>query len=233
MRHKLALALLAAGAAVPATAATRDFPVGGFDRIASAGPFDVKVHVGGAPGVRAEGPQEVLDRLKIEVRNGRLWIGTKPGSWSFGGWHWFGHQQKTVINVVAPTLSGASISGPGDMWIDHARARTFDASIAGPGDMKIGMLETVDAHFEISGPGNITVAGHASRSQMEVSGPGDIHAKDFVSLELGVNVSGPGGITTHAVHSASGNVSGPGDVHIGGTTNCSIRKSGPGTVRCG
>lgn len=232
MRHALiATALLATVAAMPAAAATRDFPVGAFDRVSSAGPFDVKVHVGGAPGARANGPQDVLDQMTVEVRDGVLRIGNKPG-WSIG-WKWFGHHEKTVVDVTAPALSGASISGPGDMWIDHTRTKNFDASISGPGDMKIGMLETVDASFHVSGPGDITVAGHASRSDMHVSGPGDIHGKDFVSLDLNVSVSGPGGIDTHAVHSASGNVSGPGDVRIGGTTNCSIRKSGPGSVKCG
>ena len=162
MRAFLAFALLA-GAAVPATAATRHFPIGGFDRVESAGPFDVRVHVGGAPSVRADGPSETLDRLKIEVRGGTLWIGSKPGSWTTG-WNWFGHREKTVVNVVAPALNGVSISGPGDMDVDHARSRSFDVSISGPGDLKLHMLEAVNAHFSISGPGGVTVAGHASRS---------------------------------------------------------------------
>lgn len=231
MRTFLTFALLA-GAAMPASAATRTFPVGGFDRVENAGPFDVRVHVGGAPSARADGPQEVLDRLKIEVRGGTLWIGTKPGSWT-SGWSWFGHHDKTVIDVVAPALKGVAVSGPGDLAVDHARAQTFDATVSGPGDIKIGFLETVDAHFEVSGPGTITVAGHASRSNMSVSGPGDIHGKDFISLDLNVDVGGPGGITTAAVHNANGSVSGPGDVHISGHPRCSISKSGPGTVRCG
>ncbi|NIJ09516.1 hypothetical protein FHS31_003149 [Sphingomonas vulcanisoli] len=231
MRAFLTLALLA-GAAMPAAAATRTFPIGGFDRVESAGPFDVRVHVGGAPSARADGPQEVLDRLKVEVRNGTLWIGTKPGNWSFG-WHWFGHTGRTVIDVVAPALTGSSVSGPGNMSVDHVRARAFEASVSGPGDLRIGMLETVEAHLSVGGPGTITLAGHASRSRMNVSGPGNIHGKDFVSLDLDLNVSGPGGITTNAAHNATGNVSGPGDVDIAGHPRCSIEKSGPGSVRCG
>ena len=233
MRQTVIAIVLFAGLAMPAAAATRGFPVGGFDRVRTTGPFDVRVHVGGAPAVRADGPQEVLDRLRIEVRGGELVIGTTPGSW-MSGWHWgWGKQGRTVISVVAPALVGASLSGPGNLDVDRTRARSFEASLSGPGNLTIGALEAGDATFTLSGPGDLTVSGRAARARMTLSGPGDIRAQGFTARDLTVMLSGPGDITTNAIRSADGRLSGPGDVTIGGHPRCTISKSGPGDVRCG
>ena len=58
--------------------AAKSFPVATFDRVALDGPDDVVV-TRGAPSVRAEGTDEVLGKLKIEVIDGQLHVGRLPG----------------------------------------------------------------------------------------------------------------------------------------------------------
>src|SRR3954465_12068359 len=94
--------ILAATACAPSLAATRTFPVGAFDRVANSAPVDVRVHVGPAPSARANGPQQVLDRLVVEIRGGELIVRTLPGSW-FSGWRNAG---RTFVDVTVPALNG-------------------------------------------------------------------------------------------------------------------------------
>nr|MDP8993858.1 DUF2807 domain-containing protein [Pseudomonadota bacterium] len=87
----------------------RDFRVGAFESVSLGGSHEVNVAVGGAPSVRAEGPQELLDRLEIEVRDGDLRIGSRGGHGSF-----FRHGRVTV-HVTVPSLSSAQVGGSGSM----------------------------------------------------------------------------------------------------------------------
>ena len=225
----IALLPLALAACTSASAATRGFPVGGFDRIRSSVPFDVRVHTGSAPSVVAEGPQEALDRLKIEVRGGELVIGTTPGGW-FSGWH-LGHG-RAVITVGAPAISAAALSGPGNLDIDRVQGRSFAASVSGPGDMGIGQLETGHADLSLSGRGDLTVAGRAGSARMAVSGPGDIRAAKLMLRDASITVSGPGDVSAYATGTADVTLSGPGDVTVTGGARCSVTKHGPGDVTC-
>ena len=218
-------------AAAPSLAATRGFPVGGFDRIRSTVPFDVRVHTGAAPGVRAQGPQEALDKLAVSVRGGELVIGTVRGNW-MSSWHWT-RGERVTIDVTVPMISGAALSGPGDLTIDQVRARSFDASLSGPGNLTIGQLDAGHAELRLAGPGDLTISGRAGSANVMLAGPGDVRAGKLTVQDISVQLSGPGDIVANATRSATGHVSGPGDVRIGGHPRCTITKSGPGDVICG
>jgi len=219
---------LAATACSPSHAATRAFPVGGFDRIANTAPVDVRVHVGAAPSARANGPQDVLDRLVIEVRGGELVVRTTPGRW-FGGW---GSHGRTLVEVTVPALNGASLSGPGNLTIDRVRARAFTARLSGPGNLSVGSVEAGSVDISLTGPGDLTLAGHAATGRLGLSGPGDIRAAGLTLRDADISLSGPGDLALSATRLARGRLSGPGDITITGGARCAISKSGPGDVHC-
>lgn len=231
MRLLFAAALLAT-AASPVLADTRGFSVAGFDRVRSSGPFDVRIHTGQRPGVHADGPKEMLDRLRIEVRGGELQIGTQPGHW-FSGWTNWGKRQRTVIDVAVPMVLAVALAGPGDITVDRVRARNFSGELSGPGNLTIGTIETGRLDLSLSGPGDITASGRAAQARIALSGPGDVRARGLTVGDLDVSLSGPGDIAVTALHTATGHVSGPGDVTVAGGAHCSISKSGPGDVHCG
>lgn len=229
MRTLLAttLAMTALVACAPSSAATRSFAIGGFDRVRSSVPYDVQVRTGGQPGVRATGPQDVLDRLDIRVDGGELVIGSRPGSWFASS-----HGARTVIEVSAPAVAGATLSGPGDMTIDRVRARTFTARLSGPGNLSVGALEAGHADLQLSGPGDMTLAGRAETVRIALSGPGDVRAGKLSVRDADLQLSGPGEIAIAASGAATGRLSGPGDITVTGGARCDIAKSGPGDVTC-
>lgn len=229
---RLPIVMLATAALFGATgaqAAARDFPVGGFSRIQSNVPFDVRVHTGAAPSVRARGPQEALDRLVVEVVNGELVIRSKPGSW-WSGWNW--HHEKALIEVSGPMLTAATLAGPGDLTIDQIRARGFNATLRGPGNLTIDAIDTGDAALTLEGPGDLTVKGRAATAHITLRGPGDVRASGLTVRDATVNLSGPGDIALGATGVVGGTLSGPGDISIHGGARCEISKHGPGDVSC-
>lgn len=212
-----------------AEAATRGFPVGGFGRIQSNVPFDVQVHTGAAPSVRAQGPQEALDRLIVEVVNGELVIRSRSGSW-WSGWNW--HRERAIVDVTVPMLSAATLSGPGDLTIDQIRGRGFNGALRGPGNLSIGAIDAGDVTLTLDGPGDINIKGRAATAHIALHGPGDVKAAGLMVRDATVNLGGPGDISLSATGNVTGTLSGPGDIDIRGGARCAISKHGPGDVSC-
>lgn len=228
MRHAsvltLALGLIAAGAA---HAAERSFMATGFEAIEVAGPYDVTVLVGKGPSVRATGDQADLDRLKVEVRGRRLFIGSKEER------HWGKWSGKPVqLTVTTPALNAAALAGSGDMRIDHIRGPRFVASLGGSGNLSIAAVDAPDVKLSIAGSGDITVTGRCRAARMSIAGAGDVHAGDLRCETLTADIAGSGNIAAQATKTATVSVLGSGDVIVAGGAKCTVSKMGSGTVRC-
>lgn len=212
-------------------AATRVVPVqGAFDRIALAGSPDVVVTVGGAAAVRAEGDQELLDRLEVVNEGGQLRIGLRDAA---GGWFSWGSHRNLVVHVSLPALAGATIAGSGDMRIDRVQGPAFAGNVTGSGDLSVGSMQADQASFSVTGSGDITAAGRAQTASASVTGSGDLHLAGLEVANATVAVAGSGDIGIRATQTATVEVHGSGDVTVSGPAHCTISKSGSGDVRCG
>lgn len=209
-----------------AAAANRTFQVGAFDRILLAGPPNVMVAVGGPPSIRAEGDAELVERLEIEVVNGELRIGLRPGTT-------YRSHGNVVVHVTVPSLRAATISGPGDINIDRVEGQAFAAAVSGPGDLDVRQLRVGNASFTLTGPGGIRAVGGAQRVSAAVSGPGDLRLAAFEAVDATVSLNGPGDVALRATGTAAVQLSGSGDVTIAGGARCTVARAGPGDVDCG
>lgn len=234
MRKLVAIGALGLAAACSAGAQTsgaqgqRSFEVGAFQSVSLEGSHDVVVTVGGAPSVRAEGSQEMLDRLDIRVENGALRIGTERGNWN-----WFGSSGRVTVYVTAPALQAASIGGSGDMRIERVESQRFAASIAGSGDMQIGALRAGQARFDIAGSGGIRAAGEAEAAEISIAGSGDVALNDLQARRARVSIMGSGNVALQASETVEGSIMGSGDVNVHGGARCTVSKMGSGDVNCG
>ena len=209
----------------------RSYKLAGFDSVSLGGPHNVVVRVGPAASVRAEGPASEIERLKIEVEDGDLHIGTKNDrKWSVG----FGRKHQPVtIYVTTPALAAAAIGGSGDMRIDSVEGKRFSASIGGSGDMDIGSLRVGSADFSVAGSGGIRAAGTADRAEISIAGSGDVDVGALKTRDATVSIVGSGDVNAQATETADVNIMGSGDVAISGSARCSVSKMGSGDVRCG
>ena len=212
-----------------ARAGQRSFAVGEFDRIVLAGSQEVIVTVGGPASVRAEGDERALERLEIEVDDGRLRIGSRRG-----GGSWFGGSRRGVtVHVTVPSLPGAELAGSGEMRIDRIEGNSFEGGLAGSGELEIGAVRVEQARFSIAGSGNIRAAGSAGQANVRIAGSGDADLSGLESRTAEVSVLGSGDAQLRATETARVTVMGSGDVTIQGGARCSVEKRGSGDVHCG
>lgn len=238
MRYAVLLPL-ALAACAPASAATRGFPVGAFDRIESTGSADVRVTVGPAPSAEATGEQRSLDRLSVRVEGGVLKIGVLPGGgwnsdgWNSGGWNMsWGARKATIVHVTVPMLREATLTGSGDMDVDQVRTRGFAATLVGSGDLMVHAIDAQDVALTLRGSGDVRASGQARQARVVVSGSGDVDARGLRVADAFIQSSGSGDIALGATHMARVMLSGSGDVTVVGGARCDTVKHGSGDVRC-
>jgi hypothetical protein len=207
----------------------RNYGVGNFDRIDLAGAYDVTVHTGAAPGVRARGDEKMIERLVVEVRDGVLRIHPKKER----GFHWGRSHGKITVNVTVPSLRAAQLAGAGDVRIDQVKGARFDGGIAGSGDLVIDRIEVDALKLEIAGAGSAkAVSGRAKSAAYDIAGSGGIDAKGITTETASVSIAGAGSVEAHAANTASVSIMGAGDVDVIGGAKCTISKAGAGNVRC-
>jgi len=234
MKRPLVL-LAAAGAvalaALPVSAADRSYPVGAFTKLRVEGPYTVRVHTGARASVAARGPQNRLDKLTVEQRGDTLVVSTVKG-WSWSGWSW-GKQDNVYIDIGVPMLSGAALTGSGDVTVDAVKGASFAASVTGSGDLAIGSVQAGSLVATVTGSGDLTVSGRAHKADATVSGSGNLHAGGLSVGLLGATVTGSGDIAVGPTQAANARVTGSGDISIAGHPRCTTRKTGSGDISCG
>jgi hypothetical protein len=249
MRSIFIGAAIAAAAATPALADTRDFNVRGFDRVVAAGPYDVTIVSGRDFAVRAEGDREQLEKLEVYVEGGELKIRTERGF----NWSWGSKRSHVRVTVAAPEVHGVAVAGSGDVRLDHGRGRRFEASvagsgnltvaevradevearIAGSGDADLGGIGAREVDIRVAGSGKMRAHGRAERVGIKVAGSGDVDVGGLQSRAVSAAITGSGNVRANARDVADVAVTGSGDAVIVGGARCSVAKRGSGRVRCG
>lgn len=183
---------------------TRTFEVGEFRGIHAAGAFNVK-YSRGTQNLKIYAPDNIMEHLTVEVRDGILKIGTdkiRIRNW-----------KEVTVYVSVPELdeahiSGAGdfsaeevftsgnidikISGAGDIDIDKLTANDASISISGAGDIEIESLECNGISVKISGAGDASLAGKANTADLKISGAGDIDIRGLECPRVNTSVSGAG-----------------------------------------
>ena len=228
-----ALATLTACGTVHAEGAgpngTRSFQAHGFDRVSLRGSDNVVVKVGGAESVNATGPQNILDKLKVEVIDGELRVGREKSTWNIS----WGDHDPVVITVTLPEIRGASVAGSGDMKVDKVQSASFSGSVAGSGNLAIGMLRADSATLGIAGSGDASVTGEAKSLDITIAGSGDLDAKGLKAERAKISIAGSGDVSAQVMGDADISILGSGDVELTGTPRCKVTKMGSGDVKCG
>ncbi len=216
------------GVAATGSGSSRTFAVADFTGVSLRGSDDVAIKIASSFSVRAEGPSEVLDRLKIERDGTTLKIGRKSDpSFNWGG------GKGAKIYVTLPRLARANVAGSGDMTVGLAEGDAFEASNAGSGSITIAALKVKSAEFNIAGSGEITASGSADKLSMSIAGSGDINARGVKAGSADASIAGSGSIAADVNGPATVSILGSGDVDMGSNATCTTSKVGSGDVTCG
>lgn len=206
---------------------SRTYQVAGFTGINLKGSDDADVRVGSDFSVRAEGPADRLDDLKIVKDGDTLKISRTSHGMHLGG----GRDVKVFVTM--PAIRAAEISGSGDMTVDHVNGGDFDGSIAGSGNLSIGQMAVDRVELSTAGSGTLTAAGTARQASLSSAGSGDIDAGGLTASQAQVSTAGSGDIKATVNGHAKVSMMGSGDVDLGGGATCDVSKMGSGEVTCG
>jgi hypothetical protein len=226
----------------------RSFEVGEFDSVALEGSYQVVVHVGDGPSVRAEGDALALERLDVRVEDGTLRIAPRRNMLDFRS---FG--RGATVYVTAPALDGARLAGSGTMRVDRIQSQAFEAQVSGSGGLRIEEVRAGRAEFSVSGSGSVRIdaleaeqfeaalsgsgslraAGRADNSRVAISGSGGASLAGLRTRRTSVAASGSGSVAVQASETVDGSLVGSGSVTVHGPARCLVARTGSGHIRCG
>lgn len=240
MRKSLAAVIVASAAALAGCeghhgdggpTVSRNYQVGNFKQIEVAGPYDVEVRTGGNPGVSAQGPEKVLERIDVAVEGDKLVIRSRHegGVFHFG----FSSHGNAHFVVTVPQLSAADLTGSGEIKVDKVQGQSFDGAVTGSGDLSIASVEVQSLKLSITGSGDVKAgAGKAQAAEYAITGSGDLDAGAVDSPQIRASIAGSGDLKAHGSGTANVNIRGSGDAYISGGAKCSVSKAGSGDAHC-
>lgn len=208
---------------------SRTFAVADFSKVDLKGSDDVRIAVGPAFSIRAEGPTKLLDQLDIRKDGATLHVGRVRNA----GFRWGSSDGKLTIYVTMPAIEGAGVAGSGDLTVDKVTGDDFDAGVAGSGDLTIAALRTTSAALSIAGSGSITATGQVQSLRASIAGSGDVSAKGLKASRADVSIAGSGDVTADVTGPAEVNLMGSGSATLGAGAQCKVKKMGSGQANCG
>lgn len=215
------------GVAGSGSGSSRTFAIADFSGVDLRGSDDIDVRVGTGFSVRAEGPSDELDKLRIVKDGATLEVGRRNGK----GLGW-GHHDKVKIFVTLPRLASAGVAGSGTMTVDRVEGSKFEASVAGSGSLGIAAMAVDKAEFSIAGSGDAKAAGVAKSIEVNVAGSGSLDASGLKADAGEVSIAGSGDVRAVVNGAAKVDIMGSGDVDLGPGATCTVSKMGSGSVRC-
>jgi len=184
----------------------REYPVEGFSRVDLSTAVEFEITQGSGYSVKAEGPERLVKRLKVDVYDDKLKVRLGTGSIPFPGFHSRG-SVRVVITMPALAeleVSGAckgtakgfrssddfelELSGASQAEIDIETGRAF-LSVSGAGRLT-GELKSTSTELELSGASRCELSGSGGDIELDFSGAsrGDLHR--FQAKNAEVDLSG-------------------------------------------
>lgn len=211
---------------------SRNYQVGNFQQVELAGHYDVEIRTGAPVSVSARGPENVLNRLQVEVDGDKLEIRPKNDS----GWFHFGHRfsrEAVHVTVTVPTLTAATLAGSGVINVDKVQGGNFEGTVAGSGQLNVTSVDVQQFKLSIAGSGGAKAGqGKAQSAEYDIAGSGSLDAGAVQTQQVKVSIAGSGGVRANASSTANVDIMGSGDVNISGGAKCTVSKAGSGNVSC-
>jgi len=225
-----AIAAAALLAAAPAWGAEKRYGLTSFKAIDVSADVIVEVVTRAPVSAVASGPQDALDRLSVEARDGKLVISERQFA---GDEKRRGPRGPVTVRVNAANLSSATLAGAGSLQIDKLKGQRAMVGLRGPGRLTVGQIGADRLTVGMIGNGTMTLGGTAKNAQVMLSGAGALDAGALAVDELISDSEGTGDHILRAVKSAAITARGIGKTVVLGRPVCTVRNVGSGSVTCG
>ena len=199
---------------------TREFS--SFSGVQVGGAFDVEIHKGSAHQASIEADENVMERIKMEVKNDILRI-------KMDGWVRKVNKLKVVL--IMDDLEYLSASGASDVEVvDDFSSNSFDLHASGAADVSLS-IDTDDLKISMSGSCDIDLEGKAGDVQISMSGASDLDADDMRAKSVDIQSSGSSSASVYASERLVASASGASDINCeGNPSKTQVKSSGAADI---
>jgi len=160
-----------------------------FTGLSFKGAINVNVTQGETPSVVVTGSEAALERFRSQVRDGVLYLEQQEAkSIEF--------REKTVVDIVMPTLTGLVVNGAGNVDIS---------------DMALDKIV-----LQINGAGNLEASGTCDQLTVGITGAGNVNARNLKCHTVSAELAGASNLDVFADESLQGRLYGVGNINVYG-----------------
>ena len=209
----LAVIIVFTAAAFPASAqSVESRSVSGFNSIAVAGPFTVRVKIDGTESLRISNKPDVIKFIETVVEDGILKIRFKDNLENGQG----ESDRPIEIYVTAKSLSSLTNTGSGSVKVDGSiTGSNVSVVINGAGKIEAS-VQSGNLLVIISGAGRMQLSGAVDKAKVAINGAGEMNGRDLKTKDASVSISGSANVYFAAEKTVSANIIGSGSVLYSG-----------------
>jgi hypothetical protein len=206
--------------------------LGEFDRVELRYRGELHITQGETPSLEVEADEEVLKRLKTEVKDGVLYLDRASGDWFerlLGELRDLG-KGRVRYTLVVRKLRGVAIKGSGTVQLAGLETEQLELDVSGYGHLDLGTLKAERLSLFISGRGEVRAAGEVDEVAISISGSGECQARELACRQASVKISGHGQVEVSVRGALDVRIAGYGSVAYRGEPTVNQRISGGGRV---
>jgi hypothetical protein len=177
--------------------------------------------------VEVEAEEDLLERVRTEVRDGVLLIGLR---WWLGALLRVPELSEVRVRLTMPQLRSVRLSGAGQVRGEGTLpAEDLELRLSGAGRLALELkARRVDAR--LSGAGAVELSGTAEELEVRLSGAGAVRAERLQVRRARIRASGAGECRVHASEELEVEMSGAGSVRYLGKPRIESRITGMGRL---
>jgi hypothetical protein len=223
----------------------KDFPTEKFSKVSIGVKSKVYIEQGENYKLDINADEKTLEKISVKFKSDELVIDCRNNNKI---------DEPVIINITAPSLSGISIAGSSELFIEKTfESDEMDLSVAGSGKMNINDLKTGKVSASVAGSGKMTikelksdkvsasVAGSGdiflngsntgSSEAFSIAGSGNIDAAGFEASVVKVEIAGSGDCKVNAKEKLNVSIAGSGNVYYKGNPEIKKELAGSGNLR--
>jgi len=224
------LAAIAALLAASPAAAERRYAVQDFDRIVVEGPFVVRLVTGRTTSAAAEGSQESVEAVSVEVQGTTLRV--RRDRAALTGTPTRPVEPATIL-LTTRVLRNAQVIGSGQLDIAGLAGQRINLVVQGTGRLGASGVDADHLSVGIVGSGSIALAGTAETFSADLQGSGSLAASGLSVETATISAVTSGDVSLTARRTANVSAMGLGEIVVAGQPACTVRGPGASQVRCG
>lgn len=192
-----------------------------FSRIIVSIPANVKLVVGGEPGITITAPESYINAISSNVSRKNLKIEGDVCN---------AYDDEINIEITVPMIDRVVVSGSANVFSDTPiRSKDLDLQTNGSGSISLSIF-TNDVSAGINGSGNIILNGTCDDLDININGSGDFKGLGLNSFKVRVKINGSGNASVVAHNKLNATVRGSGHINYSGDPEISISISGSGNI---